>query len=227
MQILKDNILGRADIITLLNASCGFLSLIMLFADHLRLSISLIFIAVLADGCDGIVARRFGKSSIGEYLEAMADMASLSIAPLAVVLYLYYPVTVHSFVLFFLLLGVCMLVFIACVLRLAMFHLWKDTTLFHGLPASASMLFILGFCLLQIQPEIMIGILCILAAALVSPIRFPKPGPVTNGAAALLLLGVLIVYTAYNNLMIFLLLGALFIYTFGGPILVVYGKKLV
>jgi CDP-diacylglycerol--serine O-phosphatidyltransferase len=51
-------------------------------------------LAVVADGLDGIVARRFGKGSptLGDYLDIMADYLSFCVAPAILFYQLYYTV---------------------------------------------------------------------------------------------------------------------------------------
>ncbi|MFH1101456.1 MAG: CDP-alcohol phosphatidyltransferase family protein, partial [Methanobacteriota archaeon] len=77
-----------ADIITLVNAGLGFLAILFLVlpvtvTEDIRVQISfcLILLAMIADGLDGMVARKTRHGELGEYLEAMADMTSLGIAP--------------------------------------------------------------------------------------------------------------------------------------------------
>ena len=70
-------ILSIADIITIINAVLGFLSVLLIFSNYLQIAASLILLGLLADGLDGIVARRMRKNGMGEYLEAIADMVSL------------------------------------------------------------------------------------------------------------------------------------------------------
>ena len=71
-----------ADIITLINAIFGFLAIIMLLKDEIRIAFSFILLALLADGLDGVIARKLNTGKIGDYLEAMADMTSMAIAPM-------------------------------------------------------------------------------------------------------------------------------------------------
>ena len=89
-------LLSVADMVTLLNAVLGFLALLLVFSNHLQLAASLILLGLLADGLDGLVARRLGNGQIGEHLEAIADMVSLSIAPLALLYAMYYDAVVSE-----------------------------------------------------------------------------------------------------------------------------------
>ena len=73
-------LLSIADGISLLNASFGFLAILSLFSgifssDELRIRVSFSFIvlAIIADGLDGIVARKTTHGQLGEYMEAMGE----------------------------------------------------------------------------------------------------------------------------------------------------------
>jgi len=75
--------LGPADAITLANAGIGFLAVVIAFADA-ELAARLVLLAAVADGLDGVVARAFGGSPAGEYLDSLADVASFGVAPATV-----------------------------------------------------------------------------------------------------------------------------------------------
>ena len=75
------NLLSFADVVSLTNSILGFLSIVMIFLGETYLAFSFILLAILADGLDGAVARKTKHSDLGEYMEAMADMISLGIAP--------------------------------------------------------------------------------------------------------------------------------------------------
>jgi CDP-diacylglycerol--serine O-phosphatidyltransferase len=86
-----------ADLISLTNVIFGFIAIIFLISDlidneelRLRLSFSFILLALLADGLDGVVARKTRNSDIGEYLESIADMTSLIIAPSIFIYFVYH-----------------------------------------------------------------------------------------------------------------------------------------
>jgi archaetidylserine synthase len=81
LTILK--MLGKADAFTILNAALGFLAITYISDGKYVLAEALILLAVIADGVDGIVARRFGggKAKMGDYLDIMADYLSFCVAP--------------------------------------------------------------------------------------------------------------------------------------------------
>jgi CDP-diacylglycerol--serine O-phosphatidyltransferase len=76
--------LGPADAVTLTNAGLGFLAVVVAFSD-VDLAARLVLLAAVADGLDGVVARAFGGSPAGEYLDSLADVASFAVAPATVV----------------------------------------------------------------------------------------------------------------------------------------------
>jgi CDP-diacylglycerol--serine O-phosphatidyltransferase len=86
--------LRTADAFTIANAALGFAA-ITYIADRSYLAAEvLILLAVLADGADGVVARRFGPrdEDLGDYLDIMADFLSFCVAPALLFYHLYYDV---------------------------------------------------------------------------------------------------------------------------------------
>ena len=72
--------LGVADAVTIANAALGFVAVVVAFAD-IALAARLILLAAIADGLDGILARRYGGTDAGPYLDSLADVASFAVAP--------------------------------------------------------------------------------------------------------------------------------------------------
>ncbi|WP_207590256.1 protein sorting system archaetidylserine synthase [Halomontanus rarus] len=72
--------LGVADVVTIANAALGFVAVVVAFVD-IHLAARLILLAAIADGLDGILARRYGGTPAGPYLDSLADVASFAIAP--------------------------------------------------------------------------------------------------------------------------------------------------
>lgn len=73
--------LGWADAMTLLNAVVGVLALGAAVLGEVQLVAQLVLLAAVADGLDGVIARRFGGTEIGPYLDSMADIVSFGTAP--------------------------------------------------------------------------------------------------------------------------------------------------
>jgi len=90
--------LGLADAVTVTNAFLGFLATVAVLVD-VQLAARLILVAAIADGLDGVVARRFGSTPAGKYLDSLADVASFAVAPALLVFVLTresWGLTLHS-----------------------------------------------------------------------------------------------------------------------------------
>jgi CDP-diacylglycerol--serine O-phosphatidyltransferase len=72
--------LGLADAVTAANAALGFVAAAVATVD-VTLAARLVLLAAIADGLDGVVARKHGSTRAGEYLDSLADVASFAVAP--------------------------------------------------------------------------------------------------------------------------------------------------
>ncbi|ESS12270.1 MAG: phosphatidylserine synthase [uncultured archaeon A07HR60] len=75
--------LGMADVVTVANAALGFVAAVAATLD-IQIAARLILVGAIADGLDGVVARKRGSTPAGEYLDSMADVASFGVAPAAI-----------------------------------------------------------------------------------------------------------------------------------------------
>jgi CDP-diacylglycerol--serine O-phosphatidyltransferase len=75
---------GVADAVTVANAALGFTAAAVAMADPV-LAARLLLLAAIADGLDGVLARRFGGTDVGTVLDSLADVASFSVAPAVLV----------------------------------------------------------------------------------------------------------------------------------------------
>jgi CDP-diacylglycerol--serine O-phosphatidyltransferase len=225
-------LLSFADIISLTNAIFGFLAILVLFSDitsdkdlRIYVSFSLILIAILIDGLDGIIARKFRKSEIGDHMESMADMISLGISPAFFIYYLYsscvsYCIYYHS------ILAIILILFLSMsIIRLASFHKMSNKDFFIGLPASASTTILLTLAILKIEFIYLLIVIIIISFALISNIHFPKPGYKIKSIATILIILTLLVGKNYENITIILLFLAISAYTIIGPIYLIKNKK--
>jgi len=73
--------LGVADVMTLLNAVLGVVAMTLAAAGEPQRVAQLVLLAAVADGLDGIIARRHGGTEVGPYLDSMADIVSFGTAP--------------------------------------------------------------------------------------------------------------------------------------------------
>lgn len=217
MQKSMIKLLSVADAVTIMNAVLGFLAILMTFTNQFQLAASFILLGLLADGLDGIVARRMGLGQMGEYLETIADMISLSVAPLALLYKTYYDMIVVQPSMH-LLLGVVLIFSLICsMIRLSSFSLLKEKHVFVGLPTSASAVFLVLVSFLKIDPLYIIPFIVIFALAMISPIRFPKPGLKIDIVAAVFIVAATLLNGRYNNIAPLLLLLALAAYIIVGP----------
>jgi len=165
------------------------------------------------------------KSGIGEYLEAIADMISLSIAPLALLYNIYYN-TVFSQLYLHLLLGIVLVIsFVCSVIRLSSFSLLKQRRFFLGLPTSASAIFLVVASFLKPDVLYILPVIIILSLAMISSILFPKPGLKMNLITAVLILATIFLHNMYYNIVPLLLLVGLMSYIIFGPIYLMCTKR--
>ncbi|MEE8565739.1 MAG: CDP-alcohol phosphatidyltransferase family protein [Candidatus Thermoplasmatota archaeon] len=213
-------LLSIADLISITNAILGFLAIIMIFLNEVHYSFSLILLAMIADGIDGLVARRTKHSNLGEYMEAMGDMISLVIAPALFVYQIYSKdiiISNNNFQHLFLIIVLTIFLFFN-ILRLGSFHIMKKEKIFIGLPASASTIIIIILSYLRIEYVYILLIILIISIILISNIRFPKPNYIINIFAAILIIFSIIFGSQYNGITLLILLISIIIYSIFGPI---------
>jgi len=220
------SLLSVADSVSIINAIFGLLAIIILFGNfgldlniQIRVSFSLILLALLADGTDGIFARKFGKSEIGVILDSMADMTSFVIAPSIFIYFVYSNTT--DFLLFYrhIYLIAALILFLSFgIIRLASFHLMKKNEFFIGLPTPASTIVLLNLAYLEIEFIYILPAVVIFGAAMASNIKFPKPRIRMDLIATILIFLTLILGKSYYAIFPFLLLSAMIIYILIGPI---------
>lgn len=72
--------LAPADVVTVSNAALGFAAAATATFSP-ALAARLVLLGAIADGLDGVLARRYGSSLAGEFLDSLADVASFAVAP--------------------------------------------------------------------------------------------------------------------------------------------------
>ena len=223
-----------ADAFTVLNALLGFSAVIAAFEGNLELAYVLVVLGVLADGLDGMVARRFGsKWLIGDFLDIMADTATFGMAP-SVLMYvtfrdgLGYPDLDLSLlagrVLVF---GVGALVISLGVLRLARFCYETDNAsgdlYFTGLPIPSTALLVATMLLMGWPGLAVVALTAVSALLMVSDLKYPKargwPAMVTGVLGFLLVLTVLWGETLQlvSEFMMYLTFASNIMYQYLGP----------
>lgn len=76
--------IGPADVVTVANAVVGLLAAVVATADP-YLAARLILLAAVGDGLDGVIARRYGGTAVGSYLDSLSDVAAFGVAPAVLV----------------------------------------------------------------------------------------------------------------------------------------------
>jgi CDP-diacylglycerol--serine O-phosphatidyltransferase len=182
---------------------------------------------MIADGIDGLVARKTKHSNLGEYMEAMGDMISLVIAPSLFIYQIYIKDIISSENIFqHLILIIVLTIFLFFnILRLSSFHIMKEKEIFIGLPASVSTIIIIVLSYFRIEFIYLLLIILIISITLISNIKFPKPNHITNLIAALLIIFSIILGLQYNGIALLVLLISIMIYSIFGPIYVYKIKK--
>lgn len=218
-------LLSVADVITLLNAILGFLAVLLMFSNELQLAASLILLGLLADGLDGIVARRVGNGQMGEFLEPIADMVSLSIAPLALIYKTYSETVASQFSLHLLLGGILVFSLVCSIIRLSSFSLLKEKHFFIGLPTSASAVFLVLCLFLKPDLWLLLPAILILSLAMISSVQFPKPSVQVDLIAAVFIIATIVLDSMYYNIAPLMLLIGLVLYIVIGPLYLHRKKK--
>ncbi|MCX9085184.1 MAG: CDP-diacylglycerol--serine O-phosphatidyltransferase [Candidatus Methanoperedens sp.] len=195
--ILK--LIKPADIITLFNALFGFASILMTLNGQIESALVLIFLAVIADGADGAVARYSGTGVLGANLDSLSDVISFGVAP-AVVAFVTLDNN-YSLIVFPGLFMVC------GILRLARFNVSGKKDGFEGIPITAGgfivALFIFVKDIVPYYGIIFPALLFILSILMVSTINYPKiKNPIVLAPMAIVLLfDIILYYFNYSGLL--------------------------
>ena len=223
-----------ADAFTILNALLGFSAILAAFEGELELAYVLVVLGVLADGLDGMVARRFGsKWMIGDFLDIMADTVTFAVAP-SVLMYVTYrdglgdaDMGLSIWAGRVLMFAVGALVITLGVLRLARFCYDSDDDgsglYFTGLPIPATALLVVTMLLMG-WPGLVVAVFTAISAVLmVSDLKYPKargwPGMVTGVLGFLLVVTVLLgePLQLVSEFMMYLTFSASILYQYLGP----------
>lgn len=217
--------LSVADSITMINAVLGFLAILLLFSDEFQLAAACILVGLLADGLDGIVARRIGNGQMGEFLETIADSVSLSIAPLFLLYKMHYEMIVSQLSLQVLVCVVFVFSLLCSMLRLSSFSALKERRVFVGLPTSANAVFLVMSSFLEVNLWYILPFIALFGWLMISPIRFPKHGLKSDIVATGFIVGTIILNFVYTNIAPVLLLIGLMLYIIIGPLYLWWNKK--
>ncbi len=166
------HILKLPDLVTLINALCGVIAILLVLDGFTYLAPLLILVAAVADGLDGHIARKFSSSEIGSNLDSLADVISFGVAPVVIT---------HSLVkdeMQYITLLALMFYLVCGILRLARFNTMnKAMSSFSGLPITAGGIAISSYILMgegYFDANMMALIAVIIGILMISSIPYIK-----------------------------------------------------
>ena len=137
---------------------------------------ALIALAAIADTFDGRLARRFSRSqamrAFGAELDGLCDATVFGAAPVVCAAWLNAPVPGLQEYLWW----CCAFVYVACIVtRLGFYQVVDDANGFVGAPAPVAALLWSSLRLTSPSPAVEAALLFLAGAAMVAPIRIPRP----------------------------------------------------
>ena len=181
MEIEKTNIqnfLAISDLVSLLNMSSGFLSIICSINQNFELSAILMFIAIIFDSIDGWVARKTNRNDtlgFGKNIDSLSDAISFGAAP---AVFIYTSINTTSLPLQSLVILVSLLIVVCGVLRLTRYNVIADhvnISGFIGFPIPGISLIIAAYYLSGLyNPYIALLLSIIVSLLMISNIKYPK-----------------------------------------------------
>ena len=140
MKIEDTNIrkfIAISDIISLLNMSCGFLSVLSSMNRNFELAALLMIFAIMFDSVDGWVARKTNRQDtlgFGKNIDSLSDVVSFGLAP---AIFVYSTINTTSTFIQPIVILICLFIVICGVLRLTRYNVIADlieTKDFIGFP---------------------------------------------------------------------------------------------
>lgn len=177
----------------------GFITLILMFNNHIKIALTLFTLTILLDRFDGMVARKLRmESDFGKELDSFTDFFNFCIVPTIIAYQMSFNSVLSIFVLIlFILSGVC---------RLAHFNLEGMEEIdgkkcFSGVPTTlAAIGFLISVSLSQAFSHrylhlILFLFFAIFAVLMVSPLKLSKNGILVKAVYFLILMAVIILWT--------------------------------
>ena len=181
MEIEKTNIqnfIATSDIISLLNMSSGFLSILCSINNYFELSAILMIIAIMFDSTDGWVARKTNRNDslgFGKNIDSLSDVVSFGVAP---AVFIYTSINTTSIPLQLIVILVSLLIVVCGVLRLTRYNVIADhvkTSDFIGFPIPGISFIIATYYLSGLYNSYLALILSIIVSILmISNVKYPK-----------------------------------------------------
>ncbi|MEN4018501.1 MAG: archaetidylserine synthase [Methanobacterium sp.] len=178
-----------ADLVSIANASSGFLSIIMITMDSYALAAKFMLLAVIFDAMDGWVARKLKREDecgFGKNIDSLSDIISFGVAP-GMLLYS----TGTSFGIFHISIIVALMIVICGILRLSRFNVITDSAneRFIGLPIPSTALILGSFYLSGFfRSDLALIIMIVVSLLMISTVEYPKFGSIKTLAAGSILI---------------------------------------
>ena len=167
-----------SDIISLLNMSSGFLSIISSINHNFELAAILMLIAIIFDSSDGWVARKANRQDdlgFGKNIDSLSDIVSFGVAP---AIFIYSCINTTPGIFQAIVIIVSLFIVICGILRLTRYNVIADkldTTDFIGFPIPGISFAIATFYLSGIfNPYVSLILSVIISLLMISNIRYPK-----------------------------------------------------
>ena len=199
MEIEKTNIqnfLAISDIISLLNMSSGFLSILCSINQNFELAAILMLIAIIFDSIDGWVARKTNRQDtlgFGKNIDSLSDVISFGAAP---AVFIYTSINTTSILLQSIVILVSLLIVVCGVLRLTRYNVIADyvnISGFIGFPIPGISLIIATYYLSGLYNTYIALILSVIVSLLmISNIKYPKFSNMPIIAVSLILIVLII-----------------------------------
>jgi len=199
------NYFAFADFFSLLNASFGFLAIIMALQGQLILSAKFMLISVIFDSVDGWVARktnRVDNLGFGKNMDSLCDAISFGVAP-GIFLYsatLTYDIRYINIL-------VSLLIVTCGIMRLSRFNVLSESKShednFVGLPIPTIAVVLASFYLSNFfRMDLAILIMTLVSLLMISTIEYPKIKSIKTALLTLILIaGVLLPQKIQTNLL--------------------------
>ena len=185
-----------SDIISLLNMSCGFFSIICSINHNFELAALFMIFAIMFDSVDGWVARKTNRNDeldFGKNIDSLSDTISFGAAPAA---FVYSTINTTSIILQPLVIIVSLLIVICGVLRLTRYNVIADkiqTKDFIGFPIPGIAFLLATYYLSGLYNMYLTLILStVVSLIMISTVRYPKFDNVPTLAVSCVLIILLI-----------------------------------
>jgi archaetidylserine synthase len=185
-----------SDIISLLNMSCGFISILNSINQNFELAALFMIFAIMFDSVDGWVARKINRNEaldFGKNIDSLSDAVSFGVAP---AVFLYSTINTTTGIIQPITIIVSLLIVICGVLRLTRYNVIADkieTKDFIGFPIPG-IAFILATLYLSgiYNPYLALILSIIISLIMISTIRYPKFDNIPTLAVSCILIVLLI-----------------------------------